>query len=105
MANLIHEMRPNKSLSATQAENCAITALSFLAADPERLGRFLALTGLGPENIRAAAAEPRFLVSVLDHLLADESLLLAFAANNNLAPEHVALARAVLDPDTGSGQP
>lgn len=100
MANLIHEMRPNKSLSAAQAENCAIAALSFLAADPERLGRFLALTGLSPENIRAAAAEPHFLASVLDHLLADESLLLAFAANNALAPEHVALARAVLDPHT-----
>ena len=29
--------------------------LSFIAADPERLGRFLAATGIGPADIRAAA--------------------------------------------------
>ena len=40
------------------AENLAIQALSFLAADPERLGRFLAITGIGPDAIRKAAVDP-----------------------------------------------
>ena len=41
------------------AEKLAISALSFLATDPERLGRFLAISGIGPEAIRTAAADPR----------------------------------------------
>ena len=77
-------------------EDLAIQALTFLAADPERLGRFMAMSGLGPETLRAAAGEPGFLVAVLDHLLSDESLLLAFAANADLAPERIAGARARL---------
>lgn len=70
-------------------EMLAISALSFLAEEPERLSRFLDLTGLSPITLRRAAAEPRFLASVLDYLVADESLLLAFAANAQVAPETV----------------
>ena len=33
----------------------AIAALGFLADDPERLERFLALSGLGPHNLRRDA--------------------------------------------------
>jgi Protein of unknown function (DUF3572) len=62
------------------AERLAVAALAFIAEEPERLGRFLALTGIGPESIRAAAHEPRFLLGVLDHLAGEEPLLLAFAA-------------------------
>ena len=57
-----------------RAEELAISALSFLAEDPETLGRFLGATGLGPETLRAAATEPGFLVAVLEHLMGDESL-------------------------------
>lgn len=74
-------------------EATAIAALGFLAADTERLGRFLALTGLDPGSLRAAAREPHFLGSVLDHLLNDEALLLAFAANHRIQPAAVAAAR------------
>ena len=49
----------------TAAEALAIAALTFIAGEPEPLGRFLALTGIGPESIRAAAHEPRFLLGVL----------------------------------------
>ena len=40
------------------AEIVAIQALSFVAGDPERLGLFLAQTGVGPETLRNAASEP-----------------------------------------------
>ena len=46
------------------AEALGIQALAYLAGDPERLGRFLALSGLGPETIRAAAHDPGFLAGV-----------------------------------------
>ena len=78
------------------ASALAVTALGFIAGEPERLGRFLATTGIGPESIRAAASEPDFLLGVLDYLVADEELLLAFANENSFDPAHVASARDIL---------
>ena len=78
------------------AEGLAITALGFIAAEPERLGRFLAITGIGPGSIRDAAREPRFLAGVLDHIAADESLLLAFAAEHEIDPDTLMRARELL---------
>lgn len=82
-----------------EGERLGIAALAFLAADEERIRRFLALTGIEPTEIRSAAAEPGFLAAVLDHLLADEALLLVFAANAGEDPAHVAAARAALNAD------
>jgi len=78
------------------AETVAIQALSFLAEEPERLGRFLALTGLAPESLRAAAREPNFLLGVLDHLAGDERLLREFASQQEFAAEVVTKARDLL---------
>jgi hypothetical protein len=78
------------------AAGVAIAALSFIAAEPDRLGHFLAMTGIGPESIRSAAQEPQFLAGVLDHIVADEELLLAFAAEREIDPEHVVAARDLL---------
>lgn len=74
-------------------DEIAIAALGFIAGDAERLARFLALTGLGPGTLRAAATEPAFLARVLDFLAEDDSALIAFAANQGLAPEAVMRAR------------
>ena len=57
----------------------AIQALSFIAGDPERLGLFLAESGIGPETLRTAAADPQFLASVLDFVLRDDATVKAFA--------------------------
>ena len=81
------------------AEQLAIAALGFIAGEPERLGRFLAMTGLGPASIRDAAREPHFLAGVLDHLSADESLLVAFATEHAVGPDAVMRARAALTGD------
>jgi hypothetical protein len=78
------------------AEELAIAALGFIAAEPERLGRFLAVTGIGPEAIRQAAREPHFLVGVLDHVAGDERLLMAFAAESTIDPNDVIPARDTL---------
>jgi len=78
------------------AESLAIQALSFIAAEPERLGRFLAISGIGPDQIRAAAREPLFLAGVLDHIASDERLLVAFAAEIGVDPSVVARARTAL---------
>jgi hypothetical protein len=90
--------RVNDALSTgrANAEALAITALGFLAGDPERLSRFLALSGLGPGNLREAAAEPSFLLAVLDHLAGDERLLVAFAGEQGVDPSAVSAAREAL---------
>jgi hypothetical protein len=79
-----------------KAEAMAIQALNFVAADPERLGRFLALSGIGPADIRTAAREPGFLAGVLDFVVADERMLKAFAGENGLAPRDVGAALIAL---------
>ena len=83
-------------LSDEFAAEAAIAALAFLAADAERLDRFLALSGLGPHNLRHAAADPSFLSAVLDYITADEPLLIAFAAQRACSPLDVVRARDVL---------
>ena len=85
--------RANRPDRRAAAEALAVAALGFIAGEPERLGRFLAMSGIGPESIRAAAREPQFLLGVLDHLAADEALLIAFAAENAIPPSAVMEAR------------
>lgn len=79
--------------SSPDPETLAIAALGWLASDPERLDRFLALTGVEAGEIRAIATEPGFLGAVLDHLLADETNLQAFAADHGVDPASIASAR------------
>jgi len=81
------------------AEMLAIQALGFIAAEPQRLRRFLDMTGIEAAEIRAAARAPRFLAGVLEHMLADESLLLAFTAEAGIDPAEVARARSLIGPD------
>ena len=78
------------------ATQTAIEALGWLAADQNRLERFLAISGLGPQNLRKAAAELRFLTAILDYLASDEGLLVGFARDTARRPEAVARARAAL---------
>src|SRR5947207_16020693 len=82
------------------AEIVAIQALSFVAGDPERLGIFLAETGIGPETLRSAAADPRFLAGVLDFVLRDDATVEAFAPASQLHPTTIAAPREVLYEDS-----
>ena len=90
------QTRTTGKIARGDAEAVAIQALSFMASEPERLGRFLAVTGIGPESIRAAAATPGFLAGILDYLIANEALLLDFAAERGFDPASVVRARDAL---------
>jgi hypothetical protein len=74
----------------------AIEALGYIAGDPELLARFLAATGLEGGSIRDAAAEPEFLLGVLEHVCSDERLLVAFATHADIGPEDIATAKLAL---------
>jgi hypothetical protein len=82
--------------SREAAENVAIQALGYLAADPEQLDRFVALSGLDPASIRTAASQPGFLAGVLDHIAGNESLMIACAADLGLSPADLERARNAL---------
>ena len=85
------------------AEGVAVQVLQVLTVDPERLGRFLSLTGLDPTTIRTAARDPGFLGAVLDHLAGDEALLLAVASEAGLKPDAIMRARDTLSPTADWG--
>jgi hypothetical protein len=79
-----------------QAEALAVQALAWMASNPDLIGRFLAMTGAGPADLRVRAAEPEFLGFVLDFLLSDEAALVAFAADASIRPDLPMRARIAL---------
>lgn len=93
--------------SSNEAEDIAIQALAYIAADPVLLPRFLSLTGITITDIRSAAEEPGFLGGVLGFVLAHEPTLLEFSAQSGIAPERVARAARLLPggPDDWDIQP
>ena len=87
--------------SASRAEEIAISAFDRLAAEPERLGGFLAVTGLRPDTIREAAGSPGFLAAILDYVSSDENLIVAVARELGIDPTEIGAARARLSPEIG----
>jgi hypothetical protein len=83
-------------MTEVAAETLALKALAWLAADPERLGLFLAETGLGPAELKERAGDRALLGGVLDHILGREDLLLRFAEESEIEPALPGRARAFL---------
>ena len=83
-------------MTPENAEILAINGLSWLAGEPEDLNRFLNLSGLGVDDLRAAAGTPEISVAILDFLLANETLLLRFCEAADVTPKNLHLARHVL---------
>ena len=78
------------------AETIGLKALSFLAAEPEALDRFLAISGADPSTLRNGAETPHVLAAVLDFLLSDDPLLIRFCEGESLEARAVHLAAARL---------
>ena len=93
-------MARKSPLNSDEAQVIALNALAFLAADGDRLRRFLGLTGLTPEAIRAHVIELSFLYGVLEHLRADQSLLLIFTEQQGLEPGVIDSACRLLEEAT-----
>ncbi len=93
-------LQPNTEIP--DAETLALRALSFLATDGERLGRFLSLTGIGPAELRRTAGDRAMLAGVLEYLLQDETLLLVFATEAGVQPEAIPAAHRILAGHHGS---
>ena len=83
-----------------QDQTLALLALAHVAGD-EALGpRFLALSGMDADALRARAAEPVVLAAVIDFLCSHEADLIACAEALGVKPARLAAAGAALDPAT-----
>lgn len=71
-------------------------ALGWVLADDDRAERFLSLTGLGPDDLRARLTEPAVLGAVLEFLANHESDLVAAAEALNIRPEALVAAQEKL---------
>ena len=89
-------MARKQAMTREEAEGIAAGALNFLASEPERLVRFLQLSGLSPASLSASAGSPHMLQAVLMHLLGDESLLLVYASEARLNPEQIGAAERLI---------
>lgn len=93
MQNEVHKSRLKQALDPSAL---ALNSIAFLAADPTRLERFCALSGMLEADLRNALNSPQFHGFVLDYLLQDESLLLAFAGEQGVDPASILQARRKL---------
>ncbi|MDF2637553.1 MAG: hypothetical protein K0R64_537 [Novosphingobium lindaniclasticum] len=64
-----------------------------MLADQDRAERFLSLTGLTPDVLRASLGEPATMAAVLEFLCSHEPDLLAAADALEVTPEVLARAR------------
>lgn len=74
-----------------------LSALGWAVADDARAQRLLALTGIDPAHLRAAAGEPALLAEVIRFLEAHEPDLIACANALDLAPEDMVATRIALE--------
>jgi len=70
----------------------ALGALTFVLSDPIRTDRFLALTGLTGDTLRARINEPSVLCAVLEFLANHEADLVAAASALDIPPATLAAA-------------
>ena len=79
--------------SPVDPEALTLSALGWLLGDEPRAERFLALTGLSPDELRAGLSDPALLGAVLEFLCAHEADLLAAAEALGVTPAELAGAR------------
>jgi len=75
---------------ASDPQATALAALGWVLSDGDRAARFLALTGLTPDDLRAGLGDPAVLSAVADFLCAHEPDLVAAADALGLKPAELA---------------
>jgi len=86
----------NVSPTLEQAETCALQAVAYILGEPDLAGRFVALTGITPADLRAGLEKPGTLAAALDFLRGYEPDLVRFAEASNTDPLWVERCRTRL---------
>jgi len=75
----------------------ALAALASTLGDGRRAQRFLDLTGIGTDELRASAGDPALLAALIRFLEAHEPDLLAVAGELGVSPQQLVEARRGLE--------
>ncbi len=92
MLTIIHR----KETSHVDPSAVALALLGWVLQDDRRAQRFLDLTGLTPEGLRAALTEERTQSAVFDFLAAHEPDLLGASDALGIAPQSILAAQEAL---------
>ena len=79
----------------------ALNALSFIIADENMQDRFLALSGMSPDEMKERLQETEFLASILEFLVSHEPDLISYAESANQRPELIVTAWRALGGGVG----
>jgi hypothetical protein len=90
-------------MQRSAAETIALEALAYLAGDGDGLVRFLTISGLELDDLRARADNPELLAGIIDFLLSDEALCAGFLAAAELDSPTLHAARRALPGATPDG--
>ncbi len=94
-----------QKVAPVDPQEIAIAILGWLANEADMLGRFLALSGVAPVDLRAHMADAGFQAGLLDFVMQDEPSLMAFCEASGFAPEAVATAwNRLSGPGLASGE-
>lgn len=80
----------------TRARTLALAALGWILQDVERAERYLELTGLDPDTLRAGLDDPAILGSALDFLANYEPDLIRASEALAVSPEELIATRRML---------
>ena len=83
--------------SPNDPQALALTALAAALSDERRARRFLDLTGIGTDELRARAGEPALLAALIRFLEAHEPDLVAVAEAAGVSPGALVEARRALE--------
>jgi Protein of unknown function (DUF3572) len=75
----------------------ALSALGWILSEDARVGRFLALTGLEPDDLRTRLADPALLDATFAFLESHQPDLIACAAALHIKPDALITARGQLN--------
>jgi hypothetical protein len=75
------------SQTTPESSDIILKLLVFLSSDEDRLSRFLALSGIVPQELRERHADPVFQGFLLDYLFQDDPVTQGFCAEIQMSPE------------------
>lgn len=84
------------SQTTLEPSDIILKLLVFLSTDEDRLTRFLALSGIDPQELRDRHGDPVFQGFLLDYLFQDDPTTSAFCADCDITPEALMRVRRKL---------
>lgn len=81
---------PDTYSNPETAQSIALAAIGWIVSDSRRAARFLDLTGLDPDQLRARLEEPALQQAAIDFLMANEGDLVACAADIGISASDIA---------------